>query len=382
MKKLALTIFLALAMGIATPLWAKEDPLHGTSHYDFFGKSKKFEEVGEYLEKFYTKLRKIMPYGSLQKKFVITVFDKKGDFEGRTSSTQLVMSDKKVAHLTKSGEVIVTTDAPRYLYYIELFYQCTRQYLGRLYPQCPVWLGEGLCEYFSAVIINFRLEKLELGVDRYKHLLLLKKAQEKNKLPILVDFFDLEQRRFVAGKSGSLNQAFSWLICHYLIEKKKSRMRKLLRYVFLKRRLYYIPILGRYSKFDKNLGRYLDQRYLRMGEKEYLKGKQAYGEKKWYPAIRAFSQVLVRHPHHAVARYLRAMCHYNRKSYDAALKDFDYLVEMGLDNHLPYYYRAVIFDMRGYPKKALENLDKAHNIAPGDKRVNQLRNKLRKPGKK
>ncbi|RME86398.1 MAG: tetratricopeptide repeat protein, partial [Planctomycetota bacterium] len=122
---------------------------------------------------------------------------------------------------------------------------------------------------------------------------------------------------------------------------------------------------------------YLKNLIKKRGEKDYQKGKKAYEAKKYWEAITLLTRSLRDNPYHTNARFLRGLCHLKRKKYEAAMKDFQFLIGLGLDQSLPYYYVGRIHWEKGFRKQAQKAIQKALALDPKNTSIQKFWEKIK-----
>lgn len=94
-------------------------------------------------------------------------------------------------------------------------HEAFHQYVNELVPELPVWLNEGLAQYFQTL----RKEKGQLvaGAVRPAAVTMLKQLENRNSIPTLAQIFAVKRETFYGQDSGAW-YALSWMVVHALAQ--------------------------------------------------------------------------------------------------------------------------------------------------------------------
>jgi len=222
---------------------------HSSEHYEIETTiSPEFAEVvGRHMEAIYREYsRRFEKYGEVERKFQVTVFRSERDYLERVPSTVtgscgvfMARDGLLAAHAEgRTGEEVLRT------LYHEGFHQFMFEVINR---DCPIWLNEGLAEYFA--LSRFSGGRLELGrIDirsrvwsnrgNLTYSTLAINGSAFTRIYYLQNHFfhggrvQLDSLLGSAGRSGFLGgsverkYAMSWLLVHFLLHGKDGSYRE------------------------------------------------------------------------------------------------------------------------------------------------------------
>ncbi|RME02702.1 MAG: tetratricopeptide repeat protein [Planctomycetota bacterium] len=326
------------------------------------------KRVAGFMEKIYRQYAQLLPFSIKKGRFQIVM--KKRSYKMPAYSGVC----RHPYAWVEGGVLYFNPSRSRWRSYIQLFHYGAHQFFEFYFPHIPLWLREGLAEYFEGSAVNFFTGELKTGLIRPRLIEVLRGSWSE--LPYLEEFVDLSPRRYY-GKKEELYQGYSWLLVYYLLEKEKKVWRKIWRKIRKKEELRYSLLWGKLEKMERKLESYLKRLETQTGEGAYRRAKVAFEKKDYREAIRLFSRALIANPYHPGARFLRAKSHYLRGNYKGAFQDYKFLIDLGLDHPWPYYYCAKIYFRQGERQKAIELLERARKIAPGNVKIEDFLKKLK-----
>ncbi|MCI0391465.1 MAG: tetratricopeptide repeat protein [Acidobacteria bacterium] len=111
--------------------------------------------------------------------------------------------------------IALTTDAGGGQAYEVIFHEYQHFILSNILPNAPLWLDEGLAEYYSAFEPRYEGREVLLGRSPARHVLALRKAT----LMPLEKLFSIDTRapEYNEAKKAGLFYAQSWALAHYLM---------------------------------------------------------------------------------------------------------------------------------------------------------------------
>jgi tetratricopeptide (TPR) repeat protein len=111
--------------------------------------------------------------------------------------------------------IALTTEAGGGRAYEVIFHEYQHYILSNNLPNAPLWLDEGLAEYYSAFEPRFEGREVILGREYGRHIPLLRKATPMS----LQKLFSIDQKSPEYNESGrsGLFYAQSWALAHYLM---------------------------------------------------------------------------------------------------------------------------------------------------------------------
>lgn len=225
MKKvflLFLLISLFVSPGAAEEKWTKVE----MTNFTLVGPAseKELKNVGNKLEQFRQTLSQLMPKAKLNSSAptVVYVFDSYDDFQ---SYFNYAKNERKIA-----GQFISTADAnyinlsiekKHYDIYDVIFHEYFHYVLRRNLFRVPLWLNEGMAEYFSTFDIDESGTKIKIGIPAARRVLELRKR----------DFLPLDKLFAVNGKSPEYKEsdrvgvfyAQSWALVHFLLTENNGQ---------------------------------------------------------------------------------------------------------------------------------------------------------------
>ncbi|MCA9319307.1 MAG: DUF1570 domain-containing protein, partial [Planctomycetes bacterium] len=94
-----------------------------------------------------------------------------------------------------------------------LHHEAFHQYLDRVRRHAPIWLNEGMAEYFAAT--SFEDGSHQTGGIQEGRLIVLHRALARNEVPPLSYLVQMSPQRFMDGRSAPRNYAQSWAAVHF-----------------------------------------------------------------------------------------------------------------------------------------------------------------------
>jgi Tfp pilus assembly protein PilF len=276
--------------------------------------------------------------------------------------------------------------------YQVVYHEYTHAILNLNFRELPVWLNEGLAEFYANSIIEDK--DVEIGRVAPYHLRVL---QTERLIPIDVLFSATQSSPYYnEANHASMFYAESWAITHYLMMDPDARKRELMKYFLTDLDATGDSVaaaektFGNLKTFASSMDAYARQRTFVAGKipsnihseaKSYSSRELSAGE---LEAERALFYVHTRRPKEAGAAVNEALkddpklplayeaqgfLHYSQLQFQAAETDFRRAIELGSNSFFPYYLigKAQLRDALPLPEdaaKAATTLEKAVHINP------------------
>lgn len=288
--------------------------------------------------------------------------------------------------------VALRTDIESSNPYEIVYHEYTHAIMNLNFQGLPVWLGEGLAEFFGNSTIRDR--DVEIGKIAPPHLQVL---QEGRLIPIdSLLLADDNSPYYNEQNRASVFYAESWAIVHYLLLDPEARKRQLL-HTFLStwdatgNQLEAAEkTFGDLRKFSTTMEAYAEQRTFNIGNvKTSIRGDpKSYASRVLAPAEldadRALFYTHTQRPKEAMAaagEAIRAdpnlslgyealgILEYSQQEYQAAEEAFDRAIELKTTSYIAYYFAAETRLRRGSPSedqtpKLVAYLEKTTQLNP------------------
>ncbi len=312
------------------------------------------EEYSDIFERFYSVFVKKWRISSRNRaeynKPVIKIFRDRSQYLGSNAPPR---SSGVFNYFT--GEIRLYNDAadPRYTLDV-LFHEGTHLMVQLMRPDFifPIWVNEGLAEYYGASVIG-RDGGIEVGVIQEGRLVALRSAVDTGKYIALERVLLTQQ-----GKFGSLHYAEAWCFIHYLMghDKYKSKFKGFLHALVadqgFKSRVFRI---GR----GKNMSTVSPVEALKLFKKKMGLSTLDNIEREF------MDYVLYGLPDVGKRGYVvSARIHFRFGEYDEALGDIETALEMGSTDPNCYLYRGRIYAVKEMYEEAVIACRKAIDINP------------------
>jgi tetratricopeptide (TPR) repeat protein len=191
-----------------------------SDHFRLFSSASadRTHDVVEALEQFRTVLDQVMPGASVEDTRKTTVFvfgstESYGPYNLRTSSGEASAASGFCAR-SPYGYTIAIDATPGRSYRQMIYHEYVHQHLFQRFPGLPIWLHEGLAEYFSTLTVDEGRARLGFAPQRHLDWLHTNEAPRAYVLMTAtaesVKYSEIERAGpFYAG---------SWLLAHYLLQ--------------------------------------------------------------------------------------------------------------------------------------------------------------------
>ena len=282
----------------------------------------------------------------------------------------------------------VPTDNP----YQVVYHEYTHAILNLNFRGLPVWLNEGLAEFYANSIIEDK--DVEIGRIAPYHLQTL---QTERLIPIDALFTATQSSRYYnEANHASMFYAESWAITHYLMMDPEARKRELLKHFLDDLNATGDPVasaqktFGNLKDFASAMDAYARQRtfYFRKIQTTIHSDPKSFASHELSPAEleaqRALFYVHTRRPKEAIAAVDEALkddpklplayeaqgfLAYSQAQFETAETAFNRAIELGSTSFFPYYFigKAQLRDALPRPEdvaKAAATLEKAVQINP------------------
>lgn len=213
---LCLTVLLFVSSTLAEGKWTKVE----MTNFTLVGSAseKELRNVGNKLEQFRQTLSLLMPKAKLESSVPITVyvFDSYDDFQ---SYFHYEKNERKIGGIFISRDeanyIDLSIEKKYYDIYDVIFHEYFHYVLRRNLFRVPLWLHEGMAEYFSTFDIDEDGKKVKIGMPVSRRVVELRKR----------DFMPLDKLFAVNGKSPEYKEsdkvgvfyAESWALVHFLL---------------------------------------------------------------------------------------------------------------------------------------------------------------------
>ncbi len=376
MKRIAaiFALFVVVTASIADPGLAKDGWIKAQSkHFTLIGNAseKEIRKVGARLEQFRAVFSQLLPPSELNPTIPITVIVFKDDgeytpfkplYQGRTSNVSgyFQLSDD-AAYITLAADWRKTDP------YAVIFHEYVHALTSRRQHKLPVWLDEGIAEFYSGFEVTGGGDGVRLGKPIASHARLLRESRWLS----LETLFAVDRASPLYNESEKKNlfYAESWALTHYLLlgdgGKREPQLRRFLDalardipaaeafkesfqtdYATLERELqnYVNRSLwpSHYATLDQKLAFDASIQVSRLGEAEV----EAYlGDLLWRIHRSADGEALLQRaistdPGLASAHYSLGMLRLRQNRYAESKLHFQQAVEANSLNHLAHYYYA------------------------------------------
>ena len=219
MKKIfpiVLTIFLAVSTLFAEGKWTKVE----MTNFKLVGSAseKELRNVGNKLEQFRQTLSLIMPKAKLESSVptIVYVFDSYDDFQ---SYFQYAKNERKIAGIfistAEANYINLSIEKRNYDVFDVIFHEYFHYVLRQTLVRVPLWLHEGMAEYYSTFDIDESGTKTKIGIPVARRI-----AELRNR-----NFMPLDKLFAVTGRSPEYREsdkvgifyAQSWALVHFLM---------------------------------------------------------------------------------------------------------------------------------------------------------------------
>ncbi|RME04990.1 MAG: DUF1570 domain-containing protein [Planctomycetota bacterium] len=299
-------------------------------------------------------------------------------FQSKTSLQQYLRSIRAPtqwigAYLRQQRELVIYGNLPLHQLRSLLLHEGLHQFLESYIPHLPIWLNEGLAEYFgSALVIR---GKFKFGLPNLEHLALLNKHRQT--LPPIAQVMMADHPTFHRPQKEAIHYAQSWLLLHYLITKKSSLLHRLFRLLYHRQPISYPQLFGSAQRLQKALERHLQHLLKTSGQLDFERSQRLASKGKIPSAIAALGSCLLKNPYHIPARHQRGVLYFYQSKPRQAIQELSFVIQMGYHWPATFYYRARSYLLLRKRKKAYQDLLFAQKLAPQNPRIQKELKKLR-----
>lgn len=259
--------------------------------------------------------------------------------------------------------VAVRTDIGGDMPYEVVYHEYTHAIMNRNFRGLPIWLGEGLAEFFGNSVI--RDKEVEIGKASEPHLLEL---QQNRLIPLdALLTADAHSPYYNEQNRVSVFYAESWAIVHYLMMDPTVSKQQLLTKFFAAYEASGDPVqsaqstFGDLKKFSETMEAYARQRvfYFAKVPTSIHGDAKSYSSRELSPAdlaaeraffyahtqrpkeaLAAIDEALQGNPNLPAAYEARGFLAYTQGTLTVAQADFSRAIELGSTNYFAYYFAA------------------------------------------
>lgn len=137
-------------------------------------------------------------------------------------------SDETVLMSPETGEIALVADEPGEITFHIIYHEGFHEYLfcyindETIFTEIPIWLNEGMAEYFFAG--NFEKRKLNIGMNTLR-LISIKEAVKRNDYVPFQKFFQMSQKEYY--DNASVCYAQGWAVCYFLLTSPNKNYNKI-----------------------------------------------------------------------------------------------------------------------------------------------------------
>ncbi len=193
------------------------------------GGEKKAREVAVHFEQIRTVYRASLPFAAAHPSPLITIFAAKDEKSlGQLLPDYWGKERSHPAGLFVEGQqryyILLSTDVPGPNPYVVIFHEYFHSLTLPYYPDMPLWLAEGLADFYA----NAEIDSKEVGLGM-PNMGQLRVLQEQRILPLDVLFrVDQSSPYYSEKNKTSIFYAESWALTHYLLLADNQSHRKIL----------------------------------------------------------------------------------------------------------------------------------------------------------
>lgn len=392
-----LLIFLSVSVSFAEEKWKKAEfqnfTIIGT------GSDKKLKQVGNKLEQFRETLSLLLPNAKLNSSLPTTVyaFEYFETFKSYLSNENKKKSIGGYFTTTSESNVIVLPIENRgYDIYDTIFHEYFHYVMSKNLKKAPVWLNEGLAEYYSTFDINDDGTKFKLGLPVSDSI-----GELRNR-----SFISLETLFAVNHKSPEYNErnkvgvfyAESWALVHFFLQgnngQRKTQFDKFVNLISADvpaKDAFQKAFQTDYKQIEKELRDYINKylfsysnyastqkiswdettKLTNLSEIE-TKIKQAdllMLNSRNEDAEKRLTEALKLDENYGETHLTLGKCHLRQKNFTEARKHFDKAVSLEPNNYLNNYYFAGFLQAEGKTEEAVKLYQEAIRLKPNIARL-------------